>query len=404
MPDTCLVSESDQLIAENAAGMAADTVYMRLSGVSLQLPTFLQHDRGGKTWLKTLLTAATDRPERRLSTILDNINLNFEDGDRVALIGRNGAGKTTLLNVLTGCYQPTMGRVDVVGRRQALLNVSLGFNYEATVRENVMLRGTAMGMHMAELQDLVEPILDFADLREVTNHRLGTLSAGQRMRLGFAISTSVQPDIMLLDEWIGAGDAEFMAKARQRMQDRVGGSRVLVLASHSADLLKRVCNRGVVLDGGTIHFEGAISDALKFYDDSLRATPLTVKSTTSAPVEFRRRNSSYGSHYGLIFTSPVHYLFDNRTVHEALGRSDYVCLLETDASLSEILGEMVGSLRERGFEWAACEGAGLPNVFHYRRQDGATAAVTLTPYGAKDNRQSPKATGRLHIRLANWPL
>lgn len=377
-------------------------VHLRLSGVSLQLPTFLQHDRGGNTWLRTLLTAATDRPERTLRTILRDVDLAMEEGDRVALIGRNGAGKTTLLNILTGCYRPTTGRVEVAGTRQALLNVSLGFNQEATVRENIMLRGTAMGIGLGELQELVEPILAFSDLRDVSNHRLGTLSAGQRMRLGFAISTSTQPDIMLLDEWIGAGDAEFVAKARQRMQDRVAGSRLLVLASHSQDLLKRVCNRGVVIEAGSIAYDGSIKDALGFYADSLRREPATSAPAVARP-EFRRRGISHGSRYGLLFSHPVHCLFDNRVTDATTGTDEYLCLFETDApGVATVMAELAASLQQRGFVLERFEGTGLPSVFHFRDAGGASATVTLTPYGANAQRQSPRASGRVHIRLANW--
>lgn len=396
------MSETNRSIA-GGRDVSPGPVHMRLSGISLQLPTYLQHERAGRTWIKTLLAAATDRPERRLRTILNNIDLAFEDGDRVALIGRNGAGKTSLLNVLTGCYLPTTGRVDVAGTRQALLNVSLGFNFEATVRENVMLRGTAMGIRMGDLQELVEPILEFAELKDVTHHRLGTLSAGQRMRLGFAISTSVQPDIMLLDEWIGTGDAEFMAKARHRMQDRVSGSRLLVLASHSPDLLKRVCNRGVVLENGSIGYDGPIVDALRYYGDTLRAVA-SEQPVSKEPHEFRRRSIPHGKRYGLVFANPVHCLFDNRSVHADSGSSDYVCLLETDApSVSVALAELSASMHQQGFALVSCEGSGLPNIFKYKRSDGAAASVTLIPYGVKDTRQSSNASGRLHVTLSGWP-
>jgi hypothetical protein len=268
-----------------------------------------------------------------------------------------------------------------------------------------MLRGSAMGIHMAELQALVDPILDFADLRDVVHHRLGTLSAGQRMRLGFAISTSIQPDIMLLDEWIGAGDAEFMAKARQRMQDRVGGSRLLVLASHSPDLLKRVCNRGVVIEAGEVQFDGEIRDALRFYDDSLRGMRAEEAPVPLPPPAFKRRNIPHGKQYGLVFSAPVHCLFDNRSVDQGAGRSDYGCLVETEApSVAAALQDLDASLRGRGFTLTACEGDGLPNRFHYQGPESAQAIITLTPYRASDTRTAPAARGRLHIRLVGWPL
>ena len=141
---------------------------------------------------------------------------------------------------------------------------------EATVKENVFLRGTAMGIRSAQLRELLDPILDFAGLRDKATHRLKTLSAGQRLRLGFAISTSVQNDIMLMDEWIGAGDAEFLVKARERMVGRVNGSRIVVLASHNVHLVRDVCNPGIVLEQGRVVYFGEVKDALNEYTGLIR--------------------------------------------------------------------------------------------------------------------------------------
>lgn len=242
-------------------------VSLKLDRVALEVPIFLQRERDTRNWWSVLLGAAFDPPRREMRTLLRDISFEARDGDRIALLGLNGAGKSTLLRVLNGAYLPTSGSLQVHGSRQALLNISLGFNNEATVRENIFLRGNAMGMKTTLIRELIEPILEFAGLQQKAAHRLRTLSSGQRMRLGFAISTAVQHDIMLMDEWVGTGDAEFMAKARERMQSRVAGSKIVVLASHSLGLLRGVCNRGLVLDGGRLVFDGGIDDALKTYHE-----------------------------------------------------------------------------------------------------------------------------------------
>lgn len=242
-------------------------------GISLELPLFLQHARSATSILSTLIGAAFDPPRREFRTILDDVSFSAGPGDRIGIVGRNGAGKSTLLRVLTGAYQPTRGMLEMHGTRQALLNISLGFNNEATVLENIYLRGTAMGLRTAQLRPLVEPVLDFAELGEKTHHRLKTLSSGQRLRLGFSIATAVQQDIMIMDEWIGAGDASFIHKARDRMRDRVDGAKIVVLASHNFNLLREVCNRGLVLEGGRVRFFGDIGDALKHYEVLLREPP-----------------------------------------------------------------------------------------------------------------------------------
>lgn len=242
------------------------TAYIKAHEVSLDVPLFLQGERSSKTWFSTLVRAAFDPPKREFRTLLSNISLSLVEGDRLALLGRNGAGKSTLLRVLNGVFQPSRGRVELIGSCQALLNTSLGFNNEATVKENIFLRATAMGLNSSMLGNLVEPVLEFAGLEEKANHRLKTLSAGQRMRLGFSISTEVQHDIMLLDEWIGTGDAQFLTKAKDRMQSRLHGSQIVVLASHNFGLLKDVCNKGAVLEKGELVYSGDLASALAEYE------------------------------------------------------------------------------------------------------------------------------------------
>lgn len=239
--------------------------HIRVRNVSLEVPYYLQPERQGGSWLGTLIGAATSVPKRHFATLLDDITFNVEEGDRIALIGSNGAGKTTLLRVLTGAFQPTRGEVDIQGSRQALLNLGLGFNPEGTLHENIYLRATAMGIPAAKVRTMVDAIFDFSELGHLANRRLLTLSSGQRMRLGFAISTSVQHDIMLLDEWFGAGDFSFVRKARERLVDRVEGSKIVIVASHNTELAKKLCNRGLVMRAGRVSFLGSITDALVHY-------------------------------------------------------------------------------------------------------------------------------------------
>jgi lipopolysaccharide transport system ATP-binding protein len=247
------------------------SVYLRAHGVSLNIPHFVQDTRLATSWLGTILGASAARPKRVFRPILEDVSFEAEDGDRIALIGRNGAGKSSLLKVLTGAYPPTKGWIEVSGKRQALLNISLGFNDEATVQENILLRGTAMGMSLDRVRELSPEILEFAGLTEAAQHRLHTLSAGQRMRLGFSVSTAAEQDIMLLDEWLGAGDMQFIRKARARMNDKVDGSRIVVLATHNLEIARRVCNKGVVLHRGRVVYSGGVIEAILEYRNLCRA-------------------------------------------------------------------------------------------------------------------------------------
>lgn len=243
--------------------------WIKASHLTLDVPVYLQRERRASGWGSVFAGAAFDPPQRRLSRLLDDVSFEVGEGDRLAILGRNGAGKSTLLRVLNRVYQPTSGSLEVQGSCQALLNMSLGFNGEATVRENILLRGIAMGLKASFLRGQIDSILEFAGLGHKAAHRLRTLSSGQKMRLGFAISTSVQHDIILMDEWVGAGDSDFMAKARERMHSRVGGSKIVVLASHSVGLLRDICNKGVVLEGGRLVYAGDVTSALKYYHDMM---------------------------------------------------------------------------------------------------------------------------------------
>lgn len=257
--------------------------------LTLDVPAFLQRERPVSGWAGMFLSAAFEPPKRTLVRLLDRIDLDIREGDRVAILGRNGAGKSTLLRVLNRVYQPTSGAVDVRGSCQALLNMSLGFNGEATVRENVYLRGVAMDLGSSFLRRSMDEILEFAGLQDKAGHRLRTLSSGQRLRLGFAISTSVQHDIILMDEWVGTGDANFMARATERMQSRVSGSRIVVLASHSVGLLRDVCNKGIVLEAGRLVFAGDIVESLGAYHDLLAKIrdnqPIELDEMETGPVQ-----------------------------------------------------------------------------------------------------------------------
>ena len=249
------------------------TSHIHVRGASLQVPNYIQDGRPAKGGVaSTLIRAALTRPRREFRTILSDINLEATAGDRIALLGRNGAGKTSLLRLLSGAFLPTSGSVEINGSVQSLLSLGLGFLTEATVRENIFLRSAAMGLRASQVLPQLESILEFSGLRHAANDRMATLSSGQRMRLGFAVSTCVQHDIMLLDEWFGAGDAEFVQKARERMSSRVEGSKIVVLASHNFRMLRQVCNRGLVLEHGKVLFFGPLDEALDAYKGVYQAT------------------------------------------------------------------------------------------------------------------------------------
>lgn len=257
-------------------------VHLRARGLGLDLPLYAQEQRSIRASLGVLLQAALKPPKRVMRTTLDDINFVLGPGDRLAVLGRNGAGKSTLLKVLVGAYPPTRGQLSVKGSRQALLNLSLGFNAEATVVENVLLRGIAMGLKARQAHAIVDEVLAFAELTEKAGDRLRTLSSGQRMRLGFSLATTIENEILIMDEWIGTGDAGFVKKAQERIHSKVNDAQIVVLASHNFGLMRKVCNKAILLEGGRIQQAGDVEPVLATFQALLREEAAVVAAAVAA--------------------------------------------------------------------------------------------------------------------------
>lgn len=244
------------------------TASIRLEHVSVAFPVYDLFARSAKNRLISAGTGgrlATDAGHRMTVQALDDVTLTLQHGERVALIGHNGAGKTTLLRVLAGIYEPTGGRVEVSGRVAPLFDVSLGMDPEATGYENIVLRGLFLGLSRAEIDARVGEIADFTELGDFLHLPIRTYSDGMRARLTFAVSTSIDPEILLLDEGIGAGDAAFMEKARMRMEKFVARAGILVLASHSQELIRSLCTRAILVERGCVVRDGDVTDVLRLY-------------------------------------------------------------------------------------------------------------------------------------------
>lgn len=215
-------------------------------------------------------------------TALENITLSLKDGDKLAVIGHNGAGKTTLLRVLSTILPPTSGRVRIVGSISALMSIHLGLDPLATGNENIKYRSRFMGHGEQEIEARFQEIADFTELGDYLNLPLKTYSSGMKLRLAFAIATAFQPEVLILDEWLSAGDANFRNKAAERLDSLIQATGVVVIASHNNDLLARVCNRGVVLQHGRIVFEGSVQDAIENGKRVSRGEPVTAQSADTA--------------------------------------------------------------------------------------------------------------------------
>lgn len=191
---------------------------------------------------------------------LSDITFSLREGDRLGLVGHNGAGKSTLLKVLAGVYEPDTGRISINGRISSMIDIGLGQDHDLTGRENVVNMGRMRGFTLKEINDKMQEIIDFSELGPFIDLPVKTYSAGMVTRLVFAVGTSLEPDILLMDEWIGAGDAGFFQKAVDRMDSILSRSRVLVLASHNNSLITKMCNKLLVLDGGSQRYFGPIEN------------------------------------------------------------------------------------------------------------------------------------------------
>ena len=193
-----------------------------------------------------------DSADRVVVRAVDEVSFELKAGDRLGLLGHNGSGKTTLLRALAGVYEPVRGSLMVKGRVASMLSISLGMELEATGLENIYLRGIVMGLSKNKIKGLVDDVCEFADLGNYIHMPLRTYSSGMSMRLAFAMSTSVAADIILMDEWLSVGDAEFVQKAEKRLQDMTKQAEILVIASHNPALLAANCNQIANFEHGRI--------------------------------------------------------------------------------------------------------------------------------------------------------
>jgi ABC-2 type transport system ATP-binding protein/lipopolysaccharide transport system ATP-binding protein len=248
--------------------------FLRLRDLSVEFPMYQTSSRSLKKSILATTTRgnlARDALNRINVKALSDLNFNIEQGDRVGLMGLNGSGKTTLLKVLAGIYRPSRGQLLASGRVSALLDINVGMNGELTGYENIILRGMYMGIHPREMRRRSDEIAEFTELGDYLNMPLRTYSSGMTVRLSFAIATCIAPEILLLDEWLSAGDAPFIAKAKKRMDEFVRLSSVLVLASHSMQLLEEWCTHGIWLEFGHVKVMGPISEVVAAYNKATTA-------------------------------------------------------------------------------------------------------------------------------------
>ncbi len=239
-----------------------------LEKVTVDFPIYNARGRSLKNRVLNMATGGSINSEGNGVVVvrgLDAISLELRRHDRVGLVGHNGSGKTTLLRVLTGVYVPTSGKIDIQGKCTSLINISLGIDPEATGRQNIFLRGALLGFRKEEMKMKLREIEEFSELGGFLEMPVRTYSTGMHLRLAFSISTILQPEILIMDEWLATGDEGFKAKANQRLNELVEKTHILVIASHAKELLAKNCNRVIWLEHGRVRMDGEPAEVLAAY-------------------------------------------------------------------------------------------------------------------------------------------
>jgi len=218
-----------------------------------------------KTTVRSSLAEMLGRGHAEHFWALRHLDLRVQRGESLAVIGPNGAGKSTLLQVLAGIIRPSEGFVDVRGHVSGLLTLGAGFDKELTGRDNILLGGAFLGLDDAVTRELLPSIIAYAELGDFIDAPLRTYSSGMRARLGFAIATSVDPDILLLDEVLSTGDANFRAKSKARVIDIVGAAKAVVLVTHDMNWVTEYCNRAILIERGVKILEGEPADVVEMH-------------------------------------------------------------------------------------------------------------------------------------------
>lgn len=238
----------------------------------------------------------SEKGESEFVWALKDINFSVEQGDVVGIIGKNGAGKSTLLKLLSRVTAPTVGEINVCGRIASLLEVGTGFHPEMTGRENIYMNGAIMGMTKAEVTRKLDEIVDFSGCERYIDTPVKRYSSGMKVRLGFAVAAHLEPEILVVDEVLAVGDAEFQKKAIGKMQDvSKGQGRTVLFVSHNMAAVQKLCKRGILLENGEVKFSGSVEDTIRMYidDGTIPSQSVFFDDLTTAPGNDKVRIKSF---------------------------------------------------------------------------------------------------------------
>lgn len=248
-------------MAVDKSGNEATMPQVYLKDVTVDIPIFNSQGRSLKKAVMGFATGGRIGLTEKGKTVvrsLDSINLTVKENERVGIVGHNGAGKSTLLRVLSGVYFPSSGVAKIDGKTGSLIDISLGIDGEATGIENIYLRAALLGIPTKLVDDEISNLITFTELGDFINMPVRTYSTGMHMRLAFAVSTMISPDILLMDEWLSVGDQGFQQKAEGRLNNLIDRAKILFIASHSEYLIRKCCTRVLWLEHGKLKKDGTV--------------------------------------------------------------------------------------------------------------------------------------------------
>jgi ABC-2 type transport system ATP-binding protein len=248
------------------------TELIRLDGVSLWRRTQEEFSYDLKKTILSILEGKYRQPAKKL--VLDKIDLVVEVGDKLGIIGANGSGKSTLLKVISGILVPTSGTLRVRGQIAPLIELGAGFDPDISVTDNIILYGIMLGFKRSQMKAKISSILEFSELHDYALAPVKSLSSGMVARLGFAIATDVQPEILILDEVLSVGDESFKQKCKRRMETLWDDQSTVLVVSHDLEFMKQSCNRAIWIDRGRLKFAGTTTEAVDYYLKTVNTSQL----------------------------------------------------------------------------------------------------------------------------------
>jgi ABC-2 type transport system ATP-binding protein len=253
--------------------------------VTIEVKDVVLHFPRGRVYVGPVMQSLRNmfRPINRADstyTALRNVSFSARNGEIVGLLGRNGAGKSTLLRLIAGIYRPDEGTVRTVPKVLLLAGFGAGFNVHLTGRENVYLYGSMLSMPKHRIEELFDSIVEFSELKDFIDQPLKTYSSGMRSRLGFSIACETQPNVLLIDESLSAGDAAFVEKSTARIKSMVQGAYTVLVASHDLGFMREVCSRAILVEKGKILANGPVGEVVDYH---VHGTPMPTASTPDTP-------------------------------------------------------------------------------------------------------------------------